>query len=120
MKIRTLIVDDEPLARERIRSLLKGEPDFEVVAECSNGTEAVAAVKEKRPDLVFLDIQMPGMDGFQFVNEKRQLPHLSQIPVIIYSGHYDAKANASRLGASAYLQKPFDVENFLNLVRHHC
>ena len=62
--IKTLIVDDEPLARERIRDLLALEPDIEVVAECDNGEAALAALRRYAPDLVFLDVQMPELDGF--------------------------------------------------------
>ena len=64
MKIRTLIVDDEPPARALIATLLRDEPDIEVVGECGNGSTAVAALRKDSPDLVFLDVQMPGLDGF--------------------------------------------------------
>ncbi len=114
-----LIVEDDPELRECMQSLL--ELNGYAVETACDGVEALGSLRRGlHPCVILLDLMMPGMDGFQFVNEKRQLPRLSQIPVIIYSGHYDAKANAARLGASAYLQKPFDVENFLNLVRHHC
>ncbi|MBA2379160.1 MAG: response regulator, partial [Blastocatellia bacterium] len=65
MSIRTLIVDDESLARDRVKRFLKPEADVEIVGECTNGRDAVAAIAEKRPDLVFLDIQMPEKDGFE-------------------------------------------------------
>ena len=64
MTIRVLIVDDEPLARERLRRFLEAERDIEIVGECADGESAVAAVRESRPDAVFLDIRMPGTDGF--------------------------------------------------------
>src|SRR5215471_6781087 len=64
-KIRVLIVDDEPLARRKIRGLLKGDPDIEVIGECSNGIEAIARVKSLNPDLMFLDIQIPELDGIK-------------------------------------------------------
>jgi two-component system LytT family response regulator len=64
MTIRTCIVDDEPLARERIRSLLATEPDVEVICDCADGAEAVRAIRSHKPDLVFLDVQMPVLDGF--------------------------------------------------------
>ena len=62
--IRTLIVDDEPLARERIRKLVESDPDIDVVGECKNGKQAVSSIKSQTPDLVFLDVQMPELDGF--------------------------------------------------------
>src|SRR5436190_19789662 len=65
MKIRTLIVDDEAPARARIRQLLKEEADFEIVGECANGRQAVAAIQKQRPDLIFLDVQMPRLGGFE-------------------------------------------------------
>ncbi len=67
MRLRTLIADDEPLARERLRFLLSNDPEIEVVEECRNGREVVAALKGKTIDLVFLDIQMPGNTGFEVI-----------------------------------------------------
>ena len=63
-RTRVLVADDEPLARERLRMLLRSEPGLELVAECQNGSEAIDAIQELQPDLVFLDIQMPGATGF--------------------------------------------------------
>src|SRR5436309_16003448 len=65
MKIRTLIVDDEAPARARIRQLLKTESDFEIIGECANGRQTVPAIQKQRPDLVFLDVQMPRLGGFE-------------------------------------------------------
>src|SRR5918994_7575061 len=67
-KIRTIIADDEPLARRGIRAQLKNEKDFEVISECRNGNEAVKTIETEAPDLVFLDVQMPELDGFGVVN----------------------------------------------------
>jgi len=67
--IRTIIVDDEPLARQRLRHLLREEGDFELVAECADGKDAVEAVRRHRPDLVFLDVRMPEKDGFDVIRE---------------------------------------------------
>src|SRR5262245_31847205 len=64
-RIRVLIVDDEPLARDRIAGMLKGDSDVEIIGTCANGRDAVAAIQKQSPDLVFLDIQMPEMDGFE-------------------------------------------------------
>jgi two-component system LytT family response regulator len=109
MTIRALIVDDEPLARERLRALLAGDPDVEVVGECSDGREAIAAVREHRPDLLFLDVQMPKLDGFQ-VLEAIGPEHL---PVVIFVTAYDCYAlRAFEVHALDYLLKPFDRQRF--------
>lgn len=78
MRIRTLIVDDEPLARERLRSLLADESDIDLVGECGDGQEAVLAIEQHQPDLVFLDIQMPELDGFGVLSavETPRLPEV--------------------------------------------
>src|SRR5882672_1231832 len=103
MKLTALIVDDEPLARERLRTLLATEPDVEVIGECVNGREAVAAVKKQRPDLLFLDIQMPELDGFQ------TLAQLSApLPAVIFVTAFDEHAvKAFEVHALDYLLKPF-------------
>lgn len=109
MRIRTLIVDDEPLARERIRALLRREQDVEVIGECGNGPEALAAIKEQRPDLVFLDVQMPDLDGFGVLDS---VP-ADAMPVIIFVTAYDRYAiRAFDVHAQDYLLKPFDRERF--------
>src|SRR5687768_11239383 len=69
MKVRALIVDDEPLARERLRDLLSEDPEVEVIGECADGAEAVEAIRARAPDLVLLDVQMPGVDGFGVVEQ---------------------------------------------------
>ena len=103
MKLTALIVDDEPLARERLRTLLATEPDLEVIGECVNGREAVAAVKRQRPDLLFLDIQMPELDGFQTL---AQLP--PPLPIVIFVTAFDEHAvKAFEVHALDYLLKPF-------------
>src|SRR5262249_58263564 len=66
-RIRVLIVDDEPIARRGVRLQLKGDPEVEIIGECANGMEAIAAIQAKSPDLVFLDVQMPEMDGFEVI-----------------------------------------------------
>ncbi len=108
-KIRTVIVDDEPLARRGIRAHLKEERDVEIIAECSNGREAVHVIKEQAPDLVFLDVQMPELDGFG-VLEALNVEHL---PSIIFVTAYDKYAlRAFEVHALDYLLKPFDTERF--------
>ena len=107
--IRTLIVDDEPLAREGIRVLLEPEPAFEIVGECGNGAAAVDAVREHAPDLLFLDIQMPRMNGFEVL--ARLDPR--NMPVVIFVTAYDQYAlRAFEHHAMDYLLKPFDDERF--------
>ncbi len=109
MKIRTLIVDDEPLARERIRSLLAHEPDMEVTGECADGTAAVAAIKEQAPDLVFLDVQMPGLGGFDVLRALNK----EELPLVIFVTAYDQHAlKAFEVHALDYLLKPFKQARF--------
>jgi two-component system LytT family response regulator len=108
-RIRTLIVDDEPLARDRIRSMLAAEPDLEVVGECSDGRQAAQAIREKSPDLLFLDIQMPEMDGFEVLAEAGDAPVKAVIFVTAYD-HYAIKA--FEVNALDYLLKPFDRHRF--------
>jgi two-component system LytT family response regulator len=115
MKIRTLIVDDEALARRRILSLLKSDPSFEVVAECADGQSAIQAIAEYRPSLVFLDVQMPGLDGFRVLEAVRPL-HLPAIIFVTAYGQYAVKAFEAQ--AIDYLLKPFKQDRFLGtLVR---
>lgn len=83
--LRTLIVDDEVLARRRIRNLLRGRDDFTVIAECANGNEAVRAIRRHAPDLVFLDVQMPDLDGFGVLEALAP----DRLPVIIFVTAYD-------------------------------
>ncbi len=108
MKLTAVIVDDEPLARERIRTLLEAEGDFELLAECSNGAEAVEAMRERRPDLLFLDVQMPEMDGFQVLRELG-----APLPVTIFVTAFDEHAvKAFEAQALDYVLKPFKVARF--------
>ena len=109
MSLRALIVDDEPLARQRIRQMLGGEADIEVLQECSNGLEAVDAIDRLKPDLVFLDIQMPELDSFG-VLEAVGPEHM---PATIFITAYDQYAvHAFDVNAVDYLLKPFDKERF--------
>jgi two-component system LytT family response regulator len=107
--IRTLIVDDEVLARRRIRNLLRGRLDFAVIGECANGREALVAIRRHAPDIVFLDVQMPDLDGFGVLEA---LP-VGQLPVVIFVTAYDQYAvRAFEFHALDYLLKPFDDERF--------
>ncbi len=102
-----LIVDDEPLARELLRSLLANIPDITVVGEAGDGLAAVDEIERLRPDILFLDVQMPELDGFQVVREL----DAERLPVIIFVTAYDQYAfRAFEISAIDYLLKPFDEE----------
>ncbi|MFL6254590.1 MAG: LytR/AlgR family response regulator transcription factor [Pyrinomonadaceae bacterium] len=108
-KIRTLIVDDEPLARRTIRNLLAEDSDVEIVGECGGGADAVESIRRRPPDLLFLDIQMPGMDGFDVLSQIE----LERISAVIFVTAYDAYAlKAFEVHALDYLLKPFTDERF--------
>jgi two-component system LytT family response regulator len=109
MTIRAMIVDDEPLARRRIRGLLAEAEGVEIVAECANGREAIQAIEASPPDLLFLDIQMPEVDGFDVL----RAIGAGQVPVVIFVTAYDQFAlRAFEAHALDYLLKPFDDERF--------
>lgn len=112
--IRTLIVDDEPLAREGLRLLLRGDPEVEVVGEAGSGQSAVAEISRLRPDLVFLDVQMPEMNGFEVLSALAPLP----LPSVIFVTAYDRYAlQAFEVHALDYLLKPFDDDRFGDALR---
>ena len=116
-KIRVLIVDDEPLARRGIRQLLETEKDFEIAGEATNGREAISLNHKLTPDLVFLDIQMPLLDGFSFV-EKIGAENLPEIVFVTAYGEHAIRA--FEINALDYLLKPIDPKRFvktLNRVR---
>jgi two-component system, LytTR family, response regulator len=119
MKIRTLIVDDEVLSRRGVEIRLRNETDFEILAQCANGREALAAIQQYKPDLVFLDIQMPGMSGFEVL---RHLPQES-MPLVVFVTAYDQYAiQAFEARAIDYLLKPIDEVRFataLTRAREH-
>ena len=109
MAIRTILVDDEPLAREKLRGFLESEPDFEVIAECRDGAEALSTIEKERPDLVFLDVQMPELDGFEVLDRLGR----ERLPAVIFVTAYDQYAlRAFEVHAVDYLLKPFDRERF--------
>lgn len=113
-RIRALIVDDEPLARERIRGLLGDEPDVEVCGECAHGLEAVDAIERIAPDLVFLDIRMPELDGLGVVDAVGT----DRMPLVIFVTAYDEFALAAfDRHALDYVLKPIDPERFRRTVR---
>lgn len=114
-KLRVLIVEDEALARSGLRKMLDKVPDMEVVAEAANGAQALAAIKAKAPDLMLLDVQMPGMSGIQLL---QQIPS-GQMPLIIFCTAHDEYAlKAFDLHAVDYLLKPFDNRRFAQALEH--
>ena len=113
MKIRTLIVDDEPLARQRLRRLLEADPHIAVVGESADGQQAVEDLRTLGPDLVFLDVQMPGLDGFGVLKALGKSP----LPAIIFVTAHDRFAlQAFEVHALDYLLKPFDKDRFASAV----
>lgn len=105
--LRVVVADDEPMGRASITALLADDPGVRVVAECANGMEAVTAVREHRPDVLFLDVQMPGMGGFDVIRALES----ETLPVIVFATAYDQYAvEAFEVHAVDYLLKPFDDE----------
>jgi two-component system LytT family response regulator len=114
-RIRVLIVDDEPIARRGVRLQLKGDQEVEIIGECANGLEAVAAIQKLEPDLVFLDVQMPEMDGFEVI----EAVGVERMPRVIFVTAYDQYTlRAFEVHALDYLLKPFDRERFLKALNH--
>src|SRR5579859_2199964 len=114
MKIRAVIVDDEPLARQRIRLLLTEEADVDIVGDYEDGVQAVEQIITLKPDLLFLDVQMPEMDGFEVL---RQVPP-ELLPIVIFITAYDKHAlRAFEAHALDYLLKPFKPERFKQAIR---
>jgi two-component system, LytTR family, response regulator len=112
-KIRVITVDDEDLARHVLRELIAGHSDLELVAECANGFEAVKAVTELKPDLLFLDIQMPKLDGFEV------LELVGSDMAVVFATAYDEYAlKAFEVHAVDYLLKPFGSERFEKALQH--
>ncbi len=109
IRIRALVIDDEPLARDMIREMLQGDSEVEIVGECANGREAVEVIKALSPDLIFLDIQMPELGGFEVLESFDP----KTAPYVIFATAYDQYAvRAFEVHAFDYLLKPFDHERF--------
>ena len=116
-KIKVLIVDDELLARRGVRQLLENEVDFFIVGEALNGREAISQIEKLSPNLVFLDIQMPLIDGFSFI-EKLDTKNL---PEIVFVTAYDEHAiRAFEVGAIDYVLKPINEERFQKTFPRFC
>ena len=108
-KIKAIVVDDEPPARRNLRALLSAVPDIDLVKECGNGRDAVSIIRALEPDLVFLDVQMPELDGFDVLEQLTNHP----LPIIIFVTAYDQYAlKAFEVSALDYLLKPFDDARF--------
>ena len=113
-KLTALIADDEPLARERLNALLAAEPDVEVIGQCRDGEETIAAINTRTPDLVFLDVQMPGMSGFDVI----AAVGADRMPLVIFVTAYDSHAvRAFEVRALDYLLKPFDRERLTDALQ---
>jgi two-component system LytT family response regulator len=112
---RAVIVDDEPPARQTLRMLLAREPDFALAAECGHGREAIDAVSRHAPDVLFLDVRMPGLDGFDVLRELGA----DAVPAVVFVTAYDRyAAQAFERHAVEYLLKPFTDERFAGVVDH--
>jgi two-component system LytT family response regulator len=108
-KIRTLIVDDEPLARSSVKQLLRDDPVIEILGECGSGAEAIARIRDDKPDLVFLDVQMPECDGFDML----EMLGTDMPSAVVFVTAYDQYAlRAFDAGALDYVLKPFDNARF--------
>jgi two-component system LytT family response regulator len=107
MKLKALIADDEPLARERLRFLLSGDEEIEIAGECRNGREVIAALKERRIDVLFLDIQMPGRGGFEVIE---QIGSTHMPATVFVTAHNQYAVRAFEVHAVDYLTKPVEPE----------
>jgi two-component system LytT family response regulator len=114
-KIRAMVVDDEAMARERVVSMLRQEQDIELIGECSDGQQAVNAITSQQPDLVFLDVQMPAVDGFRVIEQVGP----EKMPAVVFVTAYDEYAvRAFEVHALDYLLKPFGKERFQQTLQH--
>jgi len=109
--ITTILIDDVPLARKLLKEYLQDFPDIKIVAECKNGRQAIKAINENKPDLIFLDIRMPGMDGFEVLEYLDHMPH-----IIFTTAYGDYALKAFEVNAVDYLLKPYDRKRFARAV----
>lgn len=115
--IRTIIVDDEAPARSRLRQLLKKEADFTIITECANGSQALEVIQREKPDLVFLDVQMPRLNGLEVC--RVLIKNGIRLPLVIFVTAYDEYAlPAFEVHAVDYLLKPFDTDRFQRALLH--
>lgn len=114
MRLKAILADDEVLAREGLRLLLSADNDVEVVAECSSGRETIAALREQQADVLFLDIQMPGTDGFGVIEEIG----IAHLPVVVFvTAHDEYAVRAFEVEALDYVTKPLESERIRNTLR---
>jgi len=112
-RIRTLIVDDEPLARQGIRLFLEKDPELEILGEAGDGVEALERIRVDHPDLVFLDVQMPEMNGFEVL----ECLSPEELPLVVFVTAYDQYAlNAFQVHALDYLLKPYPMDELLGII----
>src|ERR1700691_510035 len=112
--IRLLLADDEPLARARLRELVSDDPELEIVGECGNGADAVAAIRRLDPDLVLLDIHMPELDGLEVV----RTVGVERMPVVVFvTAHEQYAVRAFDVRAADYVLKPVDDEQFAEVLQ---
>lgn len=110
--IRALVIDDEQLARELIKNYLKNQPDIEIIGECENGFEGALRIADMKPDLVFLDIQMPKLNGFEMLELADDPPE-----IIFITAHNDFAIRAFEMNAVDYLLKPYSQERLISAVQ---
>jgi two-component system, LytTR family, response regulator len=118
MKLKTLIIDDEAAARSRLRKLLGAHPEVEIIGEARNALEALAQIEQRQPDLLLLDVQMPGLNGFELL---RALPSATPLPLVIFATGYDQYALAAfETNAIGYLLKPINRERLGQAIERAC
>ena len=117
MKI--IIIDDEPLARSIIKEYLQYHPDLELISECNDGFEGLKAIQQMQPDLIFLDIRLPKIDGWELCKMLKSEPRTQQIPIVMLTGcGQPVQAEYGKYcGADAYLTKPWDSKQLMDVTR---
>ena len=116
--LKALIIEDEELARNLLKSYLKDHPSLELIGECENGFEGVQKINELKPDVVFLDIQMPKMDGLEATKIIRKDPKLTTLPIVALTARAMKSDEEKCLaaGMNAYISKPLDLELLFQIV----
>ena len=119
MKLRVVIADDESLSRERLRHLLRDDPQVEIVAECANGKEAVETIKATSPDLLFLDVTMPELDGFAVAETLRKDPSTASVPIIMLTGLSSQFSRYAGLesGGTDFFTKPTSPSTLVSRIK---